>query len=287
MDRAALRAVPSLSGSRIPTLPAAAALLEALVTTLKPSALVICAYGLREGLLFRELTPEQRRLDPLLAAAREVGGRYGRFDDHGDLIDRWIAPVFPHDGATDRRLRLAACLLADIAWGAHPDFRAERAVDMAIHGNWVGIDAAGRAMLGLTLFSAFGGTHGFDGRIAALCDPASAKRAHHWGLAIRVAQRWLTTRMGQRVHQNLRDHPGAHPMRQLGRSLAHTMTAWQTPQVLADGALYVHTKPPISWFNFRGAEVAMTAGDAALEGYLPTLHKALRAFDPVTVAVPL
>ena len=105
--------------------------------------------------------------------------------------------------------------------------------------------------------------------------------------AIRVAQRWLTTRMGQRVHQNLRDHPGAHPMRQLGRSLAHTMTAWQTPQVLADGALYVHTKPPISWFNFRGAEVAMTAGDAALEGYLPTLHKALRAFDPVTVAVPL
>ena len=159
------------------------------MTTLKPSALVICAYGLREGLLFRELTPEQRRLDPLLAAAREVGGRYGRFDDHGDLIDRWIAPVFPHDGATDRRLRLAACLLADIAWGAHPDFRAERAVDMAIHGNWVGIDAAGRAMLGLTLFSAFGGTHGFDGRIAALCDPASAKRAHHWGLAIRVAQR--------------------------------------------------------------------------------------------------
>ena len=100
--------------------------------------------------------------------------------------------------------------------------------------------------------------------------------------AIRFAQRWLTTRMGQRVHKTLRDHPGAHPMRQLGRSLAHTMTAWQTPQILSDEALYVHTNPPISWFNFRGAEVAMTAGDAALEGYIPQLKKALSVYDPVS-----
>ena len=97
--------------------------------------------------------------------------------------------------------------------------------------------------------------------------------------AIRFAQRWLGTRMGQRVHRSLRDHPGAHPMRQLGRSLAHTMTAWQTPQGPADGALYVHTKPPISWFNFRGAAVAMTAGDAALEGYIPTLRQAMGFCD--------
>ncbi len=98
--------------------------------------------------------------------------------------------------------------------------------------------------------------------------------------AIRFAQRWLTTRMGQHVHKSLRDHPGAHPMRQLGRSLAHTMTAWQTPQILSDEALYVHTNPPISWFNFRGAEVAMTAGDAALEGYIPRLKKALSVYEP-------
>ena len=188
-DRQTLRAIPALSGSRVPTLPSAAALLEALTRTLEPSEIVVCAYGLREGLLYRELSPEQRLVDPLLAAARDVGGRYGRFDDHGELIDRWIAPAFAGDPPAHRRLRLAACLLADIAWGAHPDFRAERAVDMAIHGNWVGIDAAGRAMLGLALFSVFGGTQGFDPRIAALCKPEDARRAGHWGLAIRLAQR--------------------------------------------------------------------------------------------------
>lgn len=101
--------------------------------------------------------------------------------------------------------------------------------------------------------------------------------------AIRFAQRCLTTRWGQRVHQSLRDHPGAHPIRGLGRSLAHTMTAWQTPPSLAADAHYVHTKPPISWFNFRGAEVAMTAGDAALERYIPTLRRALQ----LEVAAPL
>ncbi len=97
--------------------------------------------------------------------------------------------------------------------------------------------------------------------------------------AIRFAQRWLGTEMGRRVHRGLRDHPGAHPVRQLGRSLAHTMTAWQTPSGLADGALYVHTKPPISWFNFRGAAVAMTAGDAAVEGYIPVLRRAMGFCD--------
>ncbi|HZF43296.1 MAG TPA: Ppx/GppA family phosphatase [Sphingomonadaceae bacterium] len=188
-DRQTLRAVPSLSGSRIPTLPAAAALLDALSQTLEPSELVVCAYGLREGLLFRGLSASEQRIDPLLAAAREVGGRYGRFDDHGDLIERWIASTFADDSPPMRRLRLAACLLADIAWGAHPDFRAERAVDMAVHGNWVGIDAAGRAMLGLALFSVFGGTRGFDERIAGLCSPEQCTRAQGWGLAIRLAQR--------------------------------------------------------------------------------------------------
>ena len=50
-----------------------------------------------------------------------------------------------------RRLRLAACLLADVAWQANPDFRADRAIDMALHGNWVAIDPAGRVMLAQAL----------------------------------------------------------------------------------------------------------------------------------------
>ena len=74
--------------------------------------------------------------------------------EHGDLLDAWIAPVF--DDAPDmRRLRLASCLLSDVAWQATAPFRADRAIEMALHGNWAALDARGRVMmaqaLGLTI----------------------------------------------------------------------------------------------------------------------------------------
>ena len=86
------------------------------------------------------------------------------------------------------RLRLAACLLADVAWNAHPDFRAEWAVDMGLHGNWVGIDAEGRTVLGRTLNSAFGGEI-FDAALCELVEERVLEHADRWGAAIRLAQR--------------------------------------------------------------------------------------------------
>ncbi|MCA1653424.1 MAG: Ppx/GppA family phosphatase, partial [Sphingomonadales bacterium] len=178
-----------VSAGRLPTLGAAAALLAVLIDLLGPRRVLVSAFGLREGLLYRDLDEATRNQDPLLAASLEVGERLGRFGDHGAALDQWIAPLFPDDDHAAARLRLAACLLADIAWNAHPDFRAERAVDMAIHGNWVGIDAHGRAMLGRALCTAFGGDGGFSPKLAALLRPGESNRAGAWGRAIRLAQR--------------------------------------------------------------------------------------------------
>jgi len=178
-----------VAGSRAPTLPHANLLLRAVVDTLKPNCLVSSAYGIREGLLYDDLDPATRRLDPLIEGARDVGAGLGRFPQHGDLIDGWIAGIF-HDGPAAARLRLTACLLSDIAWAAHPDFRAERGVDMALHGNWVAIDAPGRAVLAQALFTTFGGGAYLPyPQIAQLAGEAMLKRARQWGLAIRLAQR--------------------------------------------------------------------------------------------------
>ena len=184
-----LRVLTGITASRIPTLPAAATILEAMIEILGPKRVVVSAFGLREGLLFRDLTAEVQRQDPLLAAAVEVGEHLGRFGDHGAAIDQWMGPLFPDDNVDMQRLRLTACLLGDIAWNAHPDFRAERAVDMAIHGNWVGIDAHGRAVLGRGLSAAFGGESVFDPRLAALLKPGESERVAAWGRALRLAQR--------------------------------------------------------------------------------------------------
>jgi exopolyphosphatase/guanosine-5'-triphosphate,3'-diphosphate pyrophosphatase len=183
-----LRAVEGLSASRIPALADAAALLAALVKHLGSSALVVSAYGLREGVLYDDLPDDVRALDPLICAAREEGQLRGRFPEHGDLLDHWIEPLFGDETPADARLRFATCLLADIGWRAHPEFRAERGLDAALHGNWPAIDARGRAMIAHALYVNFGGT-GCDSVVAKLCNPEDIALAERWGLALRLGQR--------------------------------------------------------------------------------------------------
>jgi exopolyphosphatase/guanosine-5'-triphosphate,3'-diphosphate pyrophosphatase len=187
--KSGLKSPPSLSLARVPTLPSANKLLKAMVAELRPNALIVSSFGIREGLLYNDLSAAMKRQDPLIEATREAGRGLGRFDEHGALLDRWIAPVF-NDRPEMARLRLAACQLADVAWQAHPDFRAERGVDMALHGNWVGIDGPGRVMIAQALFSNFGGGGDFaDFYVAALCNPDELHHASLWGLAMRLGQR--------------------------------------------------------------------------------------------------
>lgn len=184
-----VKADTHISSARIPTLPAVVELLDAMIHVLGPRKIYVSAFGLREGLLYRDLDVEMKQQDPLLAAALEVGERLGRFGDHGTALNQWMEPLFPDESEEMKRLRQATCLLGDIAWNAHPDYRAERAVDMALHGNWVGIDSQGRAILGRALCSAFGGDGGFSPSVATLLKPVEVDRVVAWGRALRLAQR--------------------------------------------------------------------------------------------------
>ncbi|WP_022681946.1 Ppx/GppA family phosphatase [Sphingobium bisphenolivorans] len=189
VDKARFKEIPQITGTRIPTLPDAAALLSVVVRQLKSSRLIVSAYGLREGLLFGDLPPDIQAHDPLLVAAEAEGEAQARFTGHGDMIERWIAPLFLEDGSAWRRIRRAACLLADVGWRANPDFRSERGVEIALHSNWVGINASERAMLAQALHSNFGGGLSSPPGIDGLAPPQAIKRATLWGLAIRLGQR--------------------------------------------------------------------------------------------------
>ena len=184
-----LSKVEGLASARVATLPDAAALLVPLVRQLQSSRLVISTSGLREGLLYRSLPPTIQQQDPLIATAEAEGQRFARFAPHGRAIDAWIASLFDQDDAPAARLRLACCLLSDVASTANPDFRAERAAEMALHGQWWGIDLDDRLVIAQTLFVAAGG----QGRAFAVVVTPELEvrlaRAGLWGLAIRLAQR--------------------------------------------------------------------------------------------------
>ena len=193
IDPATLREVPNISTSRLASLPGAAMLLAATVKKLGSSSVIASGFGLREGLLFGQLSRDQQALDPLVVAARDEGARQGRFPEHGDMLFNWMEGVFNvcDEMISERRIRLAACLLSDVAWRAHPDFRAERGVDLALHGNWVAVTAAERASLAQALHFCFGGSNNAPvlALLARLAPPAMLARARAWGLALRLGQR--------------------------------------------------------------------------------------------------
>ena len=188
IEKGTLRAVPGISAQRAPMLNDAAALLATLLRHLKSDRTIVSSFGLREGLLYEALDLETRKQDPLIVATREEGRSLGRFPEHGDLLDRWIAPLFEDTPAMER-LRLAACLLADVGWHANPEFRAERGVEIALHGNWVGIDARGRAIVAQALWTSLGGGSNTPEQFDALAPVADLRRAIQWGLAMRLGQR--------------------------------------------------------------------------------------------------
>ena len=178
----------SIVPARLATTPVAAMILSHLAAELRSSELILSSFGIREGLLYSQLSKAARAKDPLIEAARDAGGAERRFGEHGDLLDEWIRPAF-EDPPALARIRHASCLLTDVAWQATPDFRADRGVEMALHGNWVGIDAPGRVMMAQALSSSFGRDKLPNGSLAQLCTPEEIARAICWGMAIRLGQR--------------------------------------------------------------------------------------------------
>ena len=189
LSKQRLRSIPGLSSGRAATLGDANALLGLVMRELGSDHAIVSSYGLREGLLYGALDAEQRQLDPLIVGAREEGRLLGRFAEHGDLLDRWIAPLFADELPEVSRIRHAACLLADVGWHANPEFRAERGAEVALHGNWVGITAAERAVLAQALFTSLGGGATMMPAATSLADALALERAIWWGLAIRLGQR--------------------------------------------------------------------------------------------------
>src|SRR5256714_7084871 len=54
--------------------------------------------------------------------------------------------------AEEQRLRHAACLLADIGWRAHPDYRGEQSLNIIANAAFVSVDHPGRTFLALAVF---------------------------------------------------------------------------------------------------------------------------------------
>lgn len=145
-----------VSKQRRELLPFGAVVLGQIIRIGKPKDVVMSALGLREGHLYDLLDADEKSRDPLIAAAEELAVLRSRSPLHAKELVPWTKAVIDalgfEEDEEDERLRIAVCLMADIGWRTHPDYRGEQSLVSVANGAFVGVDHPGRAFLALTIF---------------------------------------------------------------------------------------------------------------------------------------
>jgi exopolyphosphatase / guanosine-5'-triphosphate,3'-diphosphate pyrophosphatase len=194
VDVETLSNIDVVASARRPLLPYAALVLEYILRIGKPRQVVFSALGVREGLLYSLLKQREKEKDALIEAARALNRLRSRSPRHGeeliDWTDRFLSSSGLDETAEERRLRHAACLLADIGWRAHPDYRGEQALNLIAYGGFSAIDHAGRAYLALSVFYRHVGfvmDDELSPRLRELASTRMIDRARVLGAALRLA----------------------------------------------------------------------------------------------------
>lgn len=156
----------------------------------KPADVVCSVYGVREGFLYAKLPRKKMKSDALLSSCWDFARRYARSPEHELELCDWTDQMFGDGGLkesdAERRLRYAACLLADIGWRAHPDYRADRSLSMISQAAFVGVDHPSRVFLALTIFYRYEGEVMKDD-LTRLLDERHMERAHLLSSIFRLA----------------------------------------------------------------------------------------------------
>ena len=175
-----MKGMAKISKPRREVLPAGALVLERLLRQLQPREVVFSVFGIREGLLYGQLSETERLKDPLLSFCADYARLRSRSAEHAVELCRWTDALFqppgPAETEEERRLRWAACLLSDISWRAHPDYRAEQSLILIAQSALAAIDHPGRVFLAFaSYFRHLGAARDDDARPRTGCRSASRR----------------------------------------------------------------------------------------------------------------
>lgn len=189
LSHASIEKIAGIAVKRAESLPYAALVLHALLQACRAKTLAFSNWGLREGRLLQGHRRRQRDRDPLIAGCRSLAERAGRAGVGGDDIHAWISPLFRDETRDRERLRRAACLLSDLGWAEHPDYRAEHAFHRTLRVPFAGLTHPERVWIALAILVRYNGEprSPFASPLLALVEDAEADRACAVGHALRLA----------------------------------------------------------------------------------------------------
>jgi exopolyphosphatase/guanosine-5'-triphosphate,3'-diphosphate pyrophosphatase len=182
----------NVSSSRRELVPFGAAVMGEVLKAGKFSKVVFSALGVREGYLYGRLDAREQAIDPLIQASEELSVLRSRSPAHAnDLIEftgQFLVAAGVAETPAQARLRTVSCLLADISWRAHPDYRGPQSVDAVAYGSLTGVDHPGRAFLAQVIAIRYDGLKSkAAAELSALGDAKLTQRARLIGALFRVA----------------------------------------------------------------------------------------------------
>ncbi|WP_421726756.1 Ppx/GppA family phosphatase [Bauldia sp.] len=192
-DVESLDSIEVVSRNRRPLLAYGAAVLAQVIDVMRPEHIVMSALGVREGHLFDLLSQAEKKRDPLIVACEELAWLRSRSPRHAGELVPWTEQAFAAIGLEETeeeaRLRHAACLLGDVGWRVHPEYRGEQSLNLIAYAAFIGIDHPGRAYLALANFYRHEGLidEALSPRIRELASTRYMERARALGAVLRTA----------------------------------------------------------------------------------------------------
>src|SRR5919202_1990723 len=150
--------LPGVPTRRAATLPAAALVIDRVLKRFEPERVVFSLLGLREGWLYGQLPTAERYLDPLVEGAQALGMPQSRVPEFAPALVAWTEDLFPGETAAEKRLRVAACALSDIAWRDAGGVQAAESFRRLVQFPFIGLDHPERVFLAGAIHARYAGS---------------------------------------------------------------------------------------------------------------------------------
>ena len=203
-----IAALPGISTKRATTLIPTAIVLQQLLHTTGAPDVMFSVSGIREGFFYDLLDTPRQREDALLASAEDLAALIGRNGSYAKELYQWIAPLFANEPLLWQRLRMALCMLSELAWSIDPNFRANWAYNRIIQSSLKGMDHRERLMLALALYHRYQTKWKGDKKELKLLDERERIWARCAGLSANLAFQLSGGKSGNLHHARLTWHDG-------------------------------------------------------------------------------
>lgn len=171
-------------------LPYAALVASRIIKYGKPENVIFSVGGVREGLLYAQLSEDQKSLDPLISGCEDFSIRMLRATNYGYELAKWVRPLFNELSKSEERLILASCLLGEISCYENTEYRAELAYKRILDSSLSGALHKERVFIAKAVYYRYSKTLNstFSETMQSLLDEKELQVAKILGYAMRLAR---------------------------------------------------------------------------------------------------